>query len=128
MAEITEQFNIQSAIRNGMIGIPVVLLSILAMLVVPMPPIMLDLFFSFNIALAMVVILSSIYTKRPLDFAVFPTVLLLTTLLRLALNIASTRIVLLDGHQGAFLPHADHQDRWAVAAHDLLRPFLGRGG
>ena len=100
MAEITEQFNIQSAIRNGMIGIPVVLLSILAMLVVPMPPIMLDLFFSFNIALAMVVILSSIYTKRPLDFAVFPTVLLLTTLLRLALNIASTRIVLLDGHTG----------------------------
>ena len=100
MATITEEFNIQSAIRNGMIGIPVVLLSILAMLVVPMPPVMLDLFFSFNIALAMVVILSSIYTKRPLEFAVFPTVLLLTTLLRLALNIASTRIVLLDGHTG----------------------------
>ena len=62
MAAITEEFSIQSAIRNGMIGIPVVLLSILAMLVVPMPPVMLDLFFSFNIALAMVVILSSIQT------------------------------------------------------------------
>ena len=100
MAEQTMELSISSAIRNGMIGIPVVLLAILAMLVVPMPPIMLDMFFSFNIALAMVVILSSIYTKRPLEFAVFPTVLLLTTLLRLALNIASTRIVLLEGHTG----------------------------
>jgi len=86
--------------RNGLIGAPLLLMSILAMMVVPLPPILLDLFFTFNIALSLIVILSGVYAKRPLDFAVFPTVLLIATLLRLALNIASTRIVLLEGHTG----------------------------
>ena len=86
--------------KSGLLGAPILLLSILAMLVVPMPAVMLDLFFTFNIALALIVILSGIYIQRPLDFAAFPTVLLVATLLRLALNIASTRVVLLDGHTG----------------------------
>jgi len=86
--------------RNGLIGAPLLLVSILAMVVVPLPPFLLDLFFTFNIALSLIVILSGIYARRPLDFAVFPTILLIATLLRLALNIASTRVVLLDGHTG----------------------------
>ena len=86
--------------RNGLIGAPLLLMSILAMMVVPLPPFLLDLFFTFNIALSLVVILSGVYAKKPLDFAVFPTILLIATLLRLALNIASTRIVLLEGHTG----------------------------
>ncbi len=82
------------------IGAPVLVLSTLAMIVLPMPPFLLDLMFTFNIALAMVVLLVTVYTRRPLDFAAFPTVLLVATLMRLALNVASTRIVLLYGHEG----------------------------
>lgn len=82
------------------IGAPVMVLATLGMVVLPMPAFLLDLLFSFNIALAMIVLLVSIYTKRPLDFASFPAVLLIATLLRLALNVASTRVVLLEGHQG----------------------------
>ncbi len=70
------------------------------MVILPMPTLLLDMLFTFNIALALIVLLVSIYTKKPLDFAAFPTVLLIATLLRLALNVASTRIVLLEGHQG----------------------------
>jgi len=75
-------------------------LGALGMVVLPMPTILLDMLFTFNIALALIVLLVSIYTKKPLDFAAFPTVLLIATLMRLALNVASTRIVLLEGHQG----------------------------
>ena len=82
------------------LGIPLLLVAMLAMMVLPLPPLMLDLFFTFNIALSLVVLLVVIYTTRPLDFDVFPTVLLAATLLRLALNVASTRIVLLEGHTG----------------------------
>ena len=82
------------------LGVPIVVVMLLSMMVLPLPPLLLDMFFTFNIALSLVVILAAVYTKKPLDFAVFPTVLLLTTLLRLALNIASTRVVLLDGHTG----------------------------
>ncbi|MGR5347706.1 flagellar biosynthesis protein FlhA [Vibrio mediterranei] len=82
------------------IGAPVMVLAALAMIVLPIPAFLLDLFFTFNIALAMVVLLVSVYTRRPLDFAAFPTVLLIATLLRLALNVASTRVVLLYGHEG----------------------------
>ncbi|PCI08077.1 MAG: flagellar biosynthesis protein FlhA [Gammaproteobacteria bacterium] len=82
------------------LGIPVLLVAMLAMMVLPLPSIMLDLFFTFNIALSLVVLLVVIYTIRPLDFSVFPTVLLAATLLRLSLNVASTRVVLLDGHTG----------------------------
>ena len=82
------------------LGVPLLLVSMLAMMVLPMPPIMLDLFFTFNIALSLMVLLVVIYTIRPLDFSVFPTILLAATLLRLSLNVASTRVVLLEGHTG----------------------------
>ena len=79
---------------------PILVLLILAMMVLPLPTWMLDVLFTLNIALAMIVLLVSLNANRPLDFSVFPTVLLLTTLLRLSLNVASTRIVLLQGHTG----------------------------
>ena len=79
---------------------PLLIIMILAMMVLPLPPFILDLLFTFNIAIAIIVLMVSLYTKNPLDFAVFPTILLITTLLRLSLNIASTRVVLLDGHTG----------------------------
>jgi len=82
------------------LGTPILLFMMLVMMVLPLPPILLDLFFTFNIALAMIVLLAAVYAARPLDFAVFPTVLLIATLLRLALNVASTRVVLLEGHAG----------------------------
>ncbi|MEZ8516994.1 flagellar biosynthesis protein FlhA [Vibrio cyclitrophicus] len=82
------------------IGAPVMVLATLAMVVLPIPAFLLDMFFTFNIALSMVVLLVSVYTRRPLDFAAFPTILLIATLLRLALNVASTRVVLLHGHEG----------------------------
>jgi len=82
------------------LGVPLLLLVMLAMMMVPMPPLGLDILFTFNIALSVAILLTTVYTGRPLDFAVFPTVLLVVTLLRLALNIASTRVVLLNGHTG----------------------------
>ncbi len=82
------------------LGAPIVVLMLLAMVVLPLPPFLLDLFFTFNIALSLVVLLVTVYALRPLDFALFPSMLLVATLLRLALNVASTRIVLLEGHNG----------------------------
>ncbi len=82
------------------LGAPLLILLILAMMLVPVPPLILDLMFSLNIAVALVVLIVSSYTKRTLDFASFPSVLLVTTLLRLALNVASTRAVLMNGHTG----------------------------
>ena len=79
---------------------PTLIILILSMMVLPLPAFMLDLFFTFNIALSVMVMLVALYTLKPLDFSVFPTVLLVTTLLRLSLNVASTRIVLLEGHTG----------------------------
>ncbi|SFE52180.1 flagellar biosynthesis protein FlhA [Nitrosomonas sp. Nm166] len=79
---------------------PILIIMILAMMVLPLPPFILDLLFTFNIAVSIIVLMVSLYTKKPLDFAVFPTILLITTLLRLSLNIASTRVVLLQGHTG----------------------------
>ena len=80
---------------------PLLVIMILAMMILPLPPFLLDILFTFNIALAMIVLLISLYTMKPLEFSVFPTVLLMTTLLRLSLNVASTRIVLLEGHGSA---------------------------
>lgn len=85
---------------RGNLGIPILLLVILAMMTLPIPPFLLDIFFTFNITIALVVLCVSVYAMRPLDFAVFPTILLVATLLRLALNVASTRVVLLKGHEG----------------------------
>jgi len=86
--------------RQKSFGAPVLILVLLAMMVIPLPPIALDIFFSFSISLALIVLLVGVYVLRPLDFAIFPAVLLITTLFRLALNIASTRVVLLEGHTG----------------------------
>ncbi len=82
------------------LGAPLLIIMILSMMVLPLPPVLLDLFFTFNIAMAVMVLMVAMYTKKPLDFSIFPTVLLVTTLLRLSLNVASTRIVLLEGHTG----------------------------
>lgn len=79
---------------------PVAVVMILAMMVLPLPPFALDLLFTFNIAMALMVLMVAAYMVRPLDFAAFPTVILLTTLLRLSLNVASTRVVLMEGHTG----------------------------
>ena len=87
-------------LRSGRIGIPLVILSILAMIILPLPPLLLDILFTFNIAMAILVLLVAVSAKKPLDFSLFPTVILIATLLRLCLNVASTRIVLLEGHTG----------------------------
>jgi flagellar biosynthesis protein FlhA len=81
-------------------AVPVFLMALLAMIVLPLPPLLLDVLFTFNIVLALIVVLVTVTSRRPLDFSVFPTVLLATTLMRLALNVASTRVVLLNGHEG----------------------------
>ena len=82
------------------LGAPIVILLTLMMMVLPLPPLLLDIFFTFNIAFALLILQVTIYTLRPLDFAIFPSVLLVATLLRLSLNVASTRVVLLEGHKG----------------------------
>ncbi len=89
-----------SGLKQGNLGIPLLLLVMLGMVMLPIPPFLLDVLFTFSIALSIVVLLVAIYALRPLDFAVFPTILLAATLLRLALNVASTRVVLLHGQDG----------------------------
>jgi flagellar biosynthesis protein FlhA len=83
------------------LAVPLLVFLVLAMMILPLPPFLLDLLFTFNIALALIVLMVAVYTRKPLEFAAFPTVLLLTTLMRLSLNIASTRAVLMQGHTGA---------------------------
>ena len=90
---------IRDLLRAG-IGVPAGVLAVLAMVVLPLPPMALDVLFSFNIALSIVIVMAVFYVARPIEFGVFPTVLLLATLLRLALNVASTRVVLLHGFSG----------------------------
>ncbi|MFC3285437.1 flagellar biosynthesis protein FlhA [Litchfieldella rifensis] len=87
-------------VRMKLLAGPILIIMILSMMILPLPPFALDLFFTFNIALAVMVLLVSMFTQKPLDFAAFPAVLLFTTLLRLSLNVASTRVVLMEGHQG----------------------------
>ena len=90
---------LRDLLRAG-IGVPVGVLAVLAMVILPLPPMALDVLFTFNIALSIVIVMAVFYVARPIEFGVFPTVLLLATLLRLALNVASTRVVLLHGHSG----------------------------
>jgi flagellar biosynthesis protein FlhA len=97
MATLVQQ--VKGFSKQGL-GAPLIVLMMLAMVIIPLPPMALDMLFTFNIAFALIVVLVSIYALRPLDFTVFPTILLVATLLRLALNIASTRVVLLEGHTG----------------------------
>jgi flagellar biosynthesis protein FlhA len=82
------------------LGAPLVIVMVLAMLILPLPAFILDLLFTFNIAFSLIILLVVVYTVKPLEFASFPTVILLATILRLALNVASTRIVLIEGHKG----------------------------
>jgi len=82
------------AIKNSYFGIPILLLTVLAMVILPLPPVLLDALFIFNIVLSVIVLLVAVSSKRPLEFSVFPTILLIATLMRLTLNVASTRIVL----------------------------------
>src|SRR5262245_49794361 len=92
-------FGLRSILRAGL-GLPIGVLAILAMVVLPLPPPALGSLLAFNIVLSIVVVMAVFYVSRPIEFGVFPTVLLLATLLRLALNVASTRVVLLHGHTG----------------------------
>ena len=93
------KLDLKGLLRSGL-GVPVGVLAVLAMVILPLPPMALDVLFTFNIALSLIVVMVVFYVQRPLEFAIFPTVLLLATLLRLALNVASTRVVLLNGHTG----------------------------
>jgi flagellar biosynthesis protein FlhA len=98
-----ELSKIASAVRflgKAELGAPIVIMMLLAMIMLPLPAFLLDLLFTFNIAFSLIILLVVVYTLKPLEFAAFPTVILLATLLRLALNVASTRIVLLEGHNG----------------------------
>lgn len=90
---------VKRMISNGL-GVPLLIVMMLSMMVVPLPPFLLDILFTFNISLSLIILLAGVYVNRPLQFAVFPTVILIATLLRLSLNIASTRVVLLNGHNG----------------------------
>ncbi|MEP2539815.1 MAG: FHIPEP family type III secretion protein, partial [Kangiellaceae bacterium] len=98
MAEAISTNTIRS--RIPALGTPILLLSLLAMMTLPIPTFLLDILFTFNISLALIVVLATVYAQRPLDFAVFPTILLVATLMRLAMNVASTRVVLINGHTG----------------------------
>jgi flagellar biosynthesis protein FlhA len=91
--------SLRSLMLRG-VGIPVGVLALLAMVVLPLPPLVLDVLFTFNIALSLMIVIAVFSVRKPLDFAIFPTVLLVATLLRLALNVASTRVVLMHGHTG----------------------------
>ena len=86
--------------RGSALAAPILIILLLAMMILPLPAFVLDLFFSFNIALSVIVLLTALYTVKPLDFMAFPAILLVSTMLRLSLNVASTRIVLTEGHTG----------------------------
>ena len=91
--------NISTMAQRGLVA-PLMIITLMAMMIIPMPTLALDLFFTFNICLSIIVLLVCVYAGRPLDFVIFPTIILVATLFRLALNVASTRIVLLEGHTG----------------------------
>lgn len=99
-AMIKDRLNVRNVPWQSLAG-PVLIMMILAMMVLPLAPFILDLLFTFNIAVSIMVLLVAMFTKQTLEFAAFPTILLFTTLLRLSLNVASTRVVLLEGHNGS---------------------------
>jgi len=103
MNALTNLFNmpgLRSGAQMKALAGPLLIIMILGMMILPLPAFVLDLLFTFNIALSIMVLLVGMYTQRALDFAAFPSVLLFSTLLRLSLNVASTRVVLLEGHTG----------------------------
>jgi len=94
-------FKQQGAVHARLLAGPILIVMVMGMMILPLPPLALDLLFTFNIALSVMILLVAMFTTKPLDFAAFPSVLLFITLLRLALNVASTRVVLMRGHEGA---------------------------
>jgi flagellar biosynthesis protein FlhA len=98
--DFTKILNALRALNGLGLGAPLLIIMLLALLILPLPPFVLDLFFTFNIAFSLIILLVVIYTLKPLEFASFPTVILVATLLRLSLNVASTRVVLIRGHEG----------------------------
>jgi len=98
--DFTKLKQIASFITTAKLGAPFVIIMMLALIIIPLPAFILDLFFTFNIAFSLIILLVVVYTVKPLEFAAFPSVILIATLFRLALNVASTRIVLLEGHEG----------------------------
>lgn len=98
--DFTKVINALKALNKLGLGAPLLIVMLLALLILPLPPFVLDLFFTFNIAFSLIILLVVIYTLKPLEFASFPTVILVATLLRLSLNVASTRVVLIRGHEG----------------------------
>ena len=100
MAEATVDGGVRKRLPVSTLTGPILIILVLGMMMLPLPTLLLDLLFTFNIAMSIIVLLAALFALRPLDFSVFPTVLLVTTLLRLSLNVASTRVVLLQGHTG----------------------------
>ena len=98
--DFTKLKSVLAILGKAELGAPLVIVMVLSMLILPLPAFVLDLFFTFNIAFSLIILLVVVYTLKPLEFASFPTVILLATILRLALNVASTRIVLIEGHKG----------------------------
>lgn len=99
IAQTTRIQQVQRWFKQGL-GAPLAILALLGMITIPMPPWLLDVFFTFNIVLSLVILMVTVYAKKVLDFAVFPTIILVATLFRLSLNIASTRVILLEGQNG----------------------------
>ncbi|PAU79369.1 flagellar biosynthesis protein FlhA [Halomonas salipaludis] len=100
LTDLMSRHDWMGSVRMKLLAGPILILMILSMMILPLPPFALDMFFTFNIALAVMVLLVSMFTQKPLDFAAFPAILLFTTLLRLSLNVASTRVILMEGHSG----------------------------
>src|SRR5213593_981106 len=88
-------------VPRGELVIPLALVAVVVIMVIPLPPILIDLLLAVSISLALLILMVSMYTREPLQFSTFPSVLLVVTLFRLALNVASTRLILLHGHDGA---------------------------
>ncbi|MEL0656365.1 flagellar biosynthesis protein FlhA [Pseudoalteromonas issachenkonii] len=97
---VLQQLNREKKEYGKGVGTPLLVIAALGMVILPLPPFLLDILFSFNIALALVVLLVTVYTMKPVEFGIFPSVILIATIMRLALNVASTRVVLLEGHNG----------------------------
>src|SRR5829696_9278513 len=88
-------------VARGDVGLAVGVIGIIVLLILPVPPFLLDILLSLSITSAVLILMTSLLLKKPLEFTAFPTVLLVTTLFRLGLNIASTRLILSHGHEGA---------------------------
>ena len=106
------------------LGIPVLVLLIISMLILPLPPFLLDVLFTFNIVIGLVIIMIAINVSRPLEFSSFPSILLLATMLRLGLNVASTRVVLVNGHEGPRRSRQSHRSVRRVCNRRQLSRWL----